>query len=115
VIAVNSAGDSSPSAQVIIQVLGTGAKATPSPSPTAPAAPTTLAAGSYYITSGSKAVDGGFGYYGATPGVQSYSIVANNTYQEWAFANGKLQNVPGGAHRHFRALKLLSTLYLTSL
>jgi hypothetical protein len=50
-----------------------------------------LAAGTYEITSGSQIIDGGFGYWGATPAVQFYSI-NNNAYQHWTWDGSRFLN-----------------------
>jgi hypothetical protein len=42
-----------------------------------------LSSGTYTITSGANAVDGGFGYWGNVPAVQFYKIISGNTMQQW--------------------------------
>jgi hypothetical protein len=53
-----------------------------------------LPAGTYTLDGISgKTVDGGFGYWGGTPGVQLYTIYPGNRFQQWTYDNsGVLTN-----------------------
>jgi hypothetical protein len=51
-----------------------------------------LGNGTYIITSGSKSVDGGFGYWNATPYVQLYPTNAG-TGQQWAWDGSRFSDV----------------------
>jgi chitodextrinase len=58
-----------------------------------PAAAAGLAPGTYLITSGTQAVDGGFGYWGDVPAVQFYPLASSNPMQQWTWNGSTLQNV----------------------
>jgi hypothetical protein len=66
------------------------ALSSPPPSPPPPPAP--LSNGTYIISSGSNSVDGGFGYYGETPPVQTYPT-NSGTGQQWVWNGSLLSNV----------------------
>ena len=57
-----------------------------------------LPSATYTITAGSKAVDGGWGYNGASPAVQFYTTTAGNSYQSWIWNGSTLQNVGWSGH-----------------
>ena len=69
----------------------------PPPPPPPPPGGNPLAAGTYLMIGVSGyAVDGGFGYWGASPGVQLYPVNAN-PFQQWTFDNSGMLNNGGWA------------------
>jgi len=66
----------------------------PPPAPPAPPPPAaSFPNGTYLITSGGNAVDGGFGYWGSTPAVQLYPTNSQGG-QQWVWNGSTLSNVP---------------------
>lgn len=66
---------------------------------TLPGAYDTLAPGNYAFDIGGSAIDGGFGKWGGTPGVQLYAANASNTFQRWTYdTSHRLQNVGFGRY-----------------
>jgi hypothetical protein len=60
-----------------------------------------LVSGTFTITTGNKAIDGGFGANGATPGVQFYQTTPGNAMQSWTWNGSMFQNL--GYEGHYMA------------